>query len=243
MTGHRILVTGVSRGLGLTIARTLLEAGATVLGVSRSNSDEYRKLQAEHSERARFTSFDLSRSTDIREELFENHLPLEFPLHGFVNNAAVAYDDLVSNLDEVRLRAMFDVNVFSPMLLTKHVIRNMLFHRIPGVIVHISSVCVHTGYKGLAMYGASKGALEAFSKNTAREWGERGIRSNCVVAGFMETEMSSKLTSKQRQRVESRTALKKTTEVKSVSAMVTYLLGDGSSSVTGQNLFVDSGTL
>ena len=48
---------------------------------------------------------------------------------------------------------------------------------------------VHTGYKGLSMYASTKGALEAFSKNIAREWGEIGVRSNCLVAGFMETEM------------------------------------------------------
>lgn len=82
---------------------------------------------------------------------------------------------------------MYNVNVFSPMLLTKYAIRNMLLHHTQGSIIHISSISVHTGYKGLSMYASSKGALEAFSKDTAREWGQLGIRSNVVVPGFMET--------------------------------------------------------
>jgi 3-oxoacyl-[acyl-carrier protein] reductase len=138
---------------------------------------------------------------------------------------------------------MFSVNVFTPMVLTKCAIRSMLLHRVAGSIVHVSSISVHTGYKGLAMYAATKGALEAFSKNTAREWGERGIRSNCVVAGFMETAMSSSLTPEQKQRIFQRTALKRRTEMSSVAATIEFLMGPGAASITGQNIFVDSGTI
>ena len=93
------------------------------------------------------------------------------------------------------------------------------------------------------MYASTKGALEAFSKNTAREWGERAIRSNCVVAGFMETAMSAGLTAEQRTRIYGRTSLRQSTSLKSVADSVVYLLSDASASVTGQNLFVDSGTI
>ena len=242
MSKH-VLVSGVSQGLGLAIARAVLVQGWTVSGVSRRLSDEYAALQAEHGARARFHLFDLSRTDDVKAELFEKFLPFDLPLHGYVNNAAVAYDDIVTNLDAARLRAMYEVNVFAPMMITKYAIRHMLFTRTAGSIVHISSIGVHTGYKGLAMYASTKGALEAFSKNTAREWGERGVRSNCVVAGFMDTAMSDKLTEEQRQRIYNRTSLKKATSLDSVAASAVFLLGDGASSVTGQNLFVDSGTI
>lgn len=242
MSKH-ILVTGVSQGLGLAIARAVLAQGWTVSGISRRLSDEYAALQREHGERARFLAFDLSRTNDVKEELFDKFLPFELPLHGYVNNAAVAYDDIVTNLDAARLRAMYEVNVFAPMMVTKYAIRHMLFNRVAGSIVHISSISVHTGYKGLAMYASTKGALEAFSKNTAREWGERGIRSNCVVAGFMETAMSGKLSEEQRKKIFGRTALKSATSLESVASTVIHLLGDGAASITGQNLFVDSGTI
>ena len=238
-----ILVTGVSQGLGLAIARAVLDEGWSVSGVSRRLSGQYAALQEEHGSRARFHAFDLSRTDDVKAELFDKFLPFETPLHGFVNNAAVAYDDIVTNLNASRLRAMYEVNVFAPMLITKYAIRHMLFTRTAGAIVHISSISVHTGYKGLAMYASTKAALEAFSKNTAREWGERGVRSNCVVAGFMDTAMSGKLSEEQRQRIYNRTALKRATSLESVAATTVHLLGDGAASVTGQNVFVDSGTI
>ena len=238
-----ILVTGVSQGLGLAIARAVLDQGWTVSGVSRRLSGEYSALQEKHGDRARFHAFDLSRTDDVQAELFDKFVPFETVLHGFVNNAAVAYDDIVTNLNASRLRAMYEVNVFAPMLITKYAIRHMLFTRTAGAMVHISSISVHTGYKGLAMYASTKAALEAFSKNTAREWGERGVRSNCVVAGFMDTAMSGKLSEEQRQRIYNRTALKRATTLESVADTVVFLIGDGSASITGQSIFVDSGTI
>lgn len=238
-----ILVTGVSQGLGLAVARAVLAAGWNVYGVSRRHSPEFAELQREHAGRAHFHAFDLGRVDAVKAELFEPFLPFDLPLHGVVNNAALAYDDLVSNLDAARLRAMYDVNVFAPMMIAKHAIRQMLLKQVAGSLVHISSISVHTGYKGLAMYASTKGALEAFSKNTAREWGERGIRSNCVVAGFMETAMNAILIAEQREKIFRRNALKTATRPESVAATVVYLLGDGAASVTGQNLFVDAGTI
>ena len=129
------------------------------------------------------------------------------------------------------------------MFIVKYGIRNMLFNRIRGSIVHISSISVHTGYKGLAMYASTKGALEAFSKNTAREWGEIGIRSNSIVAGFMETDMSGSLTSDLKDRIYKRTSLKTPTNIEDVAAMAEFLLSENSGSVTGNIFFVDSGTI
>ena len=242
MSKH-ILVTGVSQGLGLAIAESIAAAGWCVYGVSRRHSVEYAALQEKYPGRVHFHAFDLAGVDQVKEGLFGKFLPFGTPLHGYVNNAAMAYDDIITNLDAGRLHAMYDVNVFTPMMVTKYAIRHMLFNRVQGSIVHISSISVHTGYKGLAMYASTKGALEAFSKNTAREWGERGIRSNCVVAGFMETAMSSSLTAEQRQKIYQRTALKKATSLESVAATVIHLLGEGAASLTGQNLFVDSGTI
>lgn len=118
-----------------------------------------------------------------------------------------------------------------------------MLHNTKGSIVHLSSISVHTGYKGLSMYASTKGALEAFSKNTAREWGEPGIRSNCLVAGFMETEMSSSLSDDQKNRIYQRTSLKKPVEKTSVAATIAFLLSDEANSITGQNIHVDNGTI
>lgn len=238
-----ILVTGVSQGLGLEIARAVLAKGWTLYGVGRRLSPAFEALFETAPERVHFFEFDLADAEGVKTRLFKEFVGLDTPLHGFVNNAATAYDDIVTNLDLDRLQAMYAVNVFAPMMAVRQTIRNMLLHGGGGSIVHISSISAHTGYKGLAMYASTKGALEAFSKTTAREWGERGIRSNCVVAGFMETAMSGTLDEEQRRRIHQRTALKRATSLESVASTVAFLLGDESASITGQNVFVDSGTI
>ena len=155
----------------------------------------------------------------------------------------IVYDDIITNLNYEPLLKMYKINVFGPMMITKHVIRQFLLHNVKGSIVHVSSISAHTGYKGLAMYASSKGALEAFSKNSAREWGERGIRSNSLVAGFMETDMSSTLSVDQKNRIFKRTSMKVPTTKRSVSETIIFLLSESAESITGQNIHVDSGTI
>ena len=93
------------------------------------------------------------------------------------------------------------------------------------------------------MYASSKGALEAFSKDTAREWGPMGIRSNVVVPGFMATAMSSTLTDDQRNKIYARTSLKAATSIRSVAETVAFLLSEKAESINGQNIHVDNGTI
>ena len=237
------LVTGCSRGVGLEVCRVLLEQGHVVYGIARSYSKEFQELEIKHSGRIFFASVDLSDSANIRVSIFKNFITNKVQLHGFVNNAAIAYDDIITNLNLERLQDMYTINVFTPMMITKYVLRNMLLFHTCGCIVHISSISAHTGYKGLAMYASSKGALEAFSKDTAREWGELGILSNVVVPGFMETSMSSTLTDNQKDRIYKRTSLKKPTSINSVAETVAFLLSEKANSITGQNIHVDNGTI
>ena len=238
-----VLVTGCSRGVGLEICKVLLAQGNTVYGVARSHTDEFKALELEYAGKLFFKSIDLSDSEGARKSVFKEFVTNDIVLDGYVNNAAVAYDDIVTNLNLNRLKAMYDVNVFTPMIITKYAIRNMLLHKTKGSIIHISSISVHTGYKGLAMYASSKGALEAFSKDTAREWGQLGIRSNVVVPGFMATAMSASLTEEQRSKIYARTSMKAATDVHSVAETVSFLLSDKACSITGQNVHVDNGTI
>jgi 3-oxoacyl-[acyl-carrier protein] reductase len=238
-----ILLTGASKGLGLKTAELLLKNNNNVYAISRTKSESLNELLLQYPNNLKWLEYDLVDTKNVKGLVFKSWIGFNTPIHGFVNNAALAYDDIITNCDLISLEKMFRVNVFSPINLTKYVLRQMLLHNVKGSIIHISSISVHTGYKGLAMYASTKGALEAFSKNTAREWGEKGIRSNCLVAGFMETDMSSTLSFDQKNRIYNRTSLKSSVEIDSVSETILFLLAKGSSSITGQNIHVDNGTI
>lgn len=236
-----VLLSGVSKGLGLTILKELLAQNHTVFGISRSFTNELEILKREFNDKFYWIQYDLENYQGVKTSLFIHFKNI--PLHAFINNAAIAYDDIITNLNVDSLIKMYNVNVFTPMVITKYVIRNMLLYNTKGSIIHISSISVHTGYKGLAMYASTKGALEAFSKNTAREWGEKGIRSNCIVAGFMETDMTSVLSEDLKNRIYQRTSLKQPTNPVDIAKFISFLISEGAFSITGQNIFIDSGTI
>ena len=240
---NQILLSGISRGVGIEIAKELLQnTDYFIIGIYHNNNDQLDKLENLYSRRLKLISYDLSAPEGIKE-LYLSQIKSENPIVGLVNNAAIAYDDIVTNANISSIEAMFRINVFSPIMLSKYVIRDMLLHKVQGALVHISSICAHTGYKGLSFYAGTKGAIEAFSKNVAREWGGVGIRSNCIVPGFMNTDMSSGLSDEQRNRIYGRNALKKEISISSVAKTTKYLLSEDSNSVTGTCIFVDNGTI
>jgi 3-oxoacyl-[acyl-carrier protein] reductase len=238
-----ILLTGDSRGVGEIIANTLLNNGEyKLIGISRKTTNNVERLMKQHKDCYIHINYDLTNVEGIKD-LYLQHIKPLGPIHGYINNAAIAYDDIITNLMFEPLKEMYEVNVFSPMLITKYILRDMLLHKTKGSIIHLSSISVHTGYKGLAMYASTKGALEAFSKNTAREWGRMGIRSNIVCPGFMATDMSSSLSSEQQNKIFNRNSMGKPINIESVASTIEFLLSEKSNSITGQVVHTDNGTI
>lgn len=241
-----VVVTGDSRGVGNSIVSVLLSKGYRVIGLSRTTTKQIDLLQSEYGkENYIHINFDMSDPQKVKD-LYKQHLrPLTKGkgIIGYVNNAAIAYDDIISNLNLEPLEKMYNVNVFSPMMLTKYFLRDLLLNKNEGSIIHISSISAHTGYKGLAMYASTKAAMEAFSKNTAREWGTMGVRSNVVCPGFMDTEMSATLSDDQKNRIFNRNSRKIPVEVIDVAETVLFLISERSKGITGQILHVDNGTI
>ena len=236
-------ITGGSRGLGLKIVHKFLSEGWRVFTISRSKTNEILELKNNYASHFHHKCFDLSYTEGLKQEVFDSFVSNEIPIHAVIHNAAIAYDDIVTNAKLDVLEKMYKVNVFSPIMINRHLIRNMLYNQVKGSFVSVSSISSSTGYKGLSMYASTKGALEAHSKNLAREWGPKGIRFNCIVPGFMETDMSESLSEEQKHKIYKRTCLGKETSMESVSDTAFFLCSNESLTITGQNFYVDSGTI
>jgi 3-oxoacyl-[acyl-carrier protein] reductase len=240
---NNVIVTGGSRGLGLSIARCLSAAGYRVIAIARKATEPLTAL-LEESERVRagslrFVAFDLADLEAIPRLV--RHLRSEFgPLYGLVNNAAASRDGALALMPDQEIEELVHLNTLSPMILTKYVVRSMMANG-GGRVVNVASIIGFTGYSGLAVYGATKASLLGFTRSLAREVGRVGVNVNSVAPGFLDTEMTRGLSDAQRQQIMRRSALRRLTDPADVAAAVEYLLSDRAKTVTGTVLTVDAG--
>ena len=240
---HNVLVTGGSRGIGLAIARRIAGAGYNVIAVARRESDELREAIRAVVERGRgglhFRAFDLSDTDAI--PVLVRELRDEFgAIYGLVNNAGIGTEGLLATMHNSDIEALIRLNVLSPIILTKHVVRHMMADG-AGRIINISSIVASTGYNGLSVYGATKAAATGFTRSLAREVGKLGITVNAIAPGFVDTELTQNLSEDQRKRIAGRSALRRLPETDDIARMVEYLLGDGGRNITGSVLTIDAG--
>jgi 3-oxoacyl-[acyl-carrier protein] reductase len=237
---RNVLVTGGSRGIGLAIARRLATAGYHVTAVARRESDDLRQAMDEvGGDRLHFKPFDLSEIEAI--PAFVRALRDEFgAIYGLINNAGMSAEGLLATMHNSDIEALIRLNVLSPAVLTKYVVRQMMSDG-EGRIVNISSIIASTGYNGLSIYGATKAAATGFTRSLAREVGKLGITVNAIAPGFVDTELTQGLSDEDRQRIAGRSALRRLPEADDVASMVEYLLGEGGRNITGTVLTVDAG--
>jgi 3-oxoacyl-[acyl-carrier protein] reductase len=161
-------------------------------------------------------------------------------IYGLVNNAGVSSEGVLATMRNVKIEALIRLNVLSPIVLTKYVVRHMMADG-AGRIVNISSIIASTGYNGLSVYAASKAASAGFTRSLAREVGRLGITVNAIAPGFVDTELTRSLEKEGRRRITCRSALRRLPEAEDVASMVEYLLGEGGRNITGTMLTVDAG--
>jgi 3-oxoacyl-[acyl-carrier protein] reductase len=240
---HNVVVTGGSRGIGLAIAQRLAAAGYNVIAVARRESDALREAIGDIVKQGggglHFRAFDLSETDAI--PAFVKGLRDEFgAIYGLVNNAGIGTEGLLATQHNSEIEALLRLNVLSPIILTKYVVRQMMADG-EGRIVNMSSIIATTGYNGLSVYGASKAAATGFTRSLAREVGKLGITVNAIAPGFVDTELTKTLSDDQRKRIAGRSALRRLPEVDDVARMVEYLMGEGGRNITGSVLTVDAG--
>jgi len=238
-----VMVTGASRGIGLAISSRLAAVGYRVIGVARTTSPEISEASLTAREAGcgeiHPFPFDLSHIDKIHD-LVKSTRRSFGSLYGLVNNAALGTSGLLANMPEKQIDAIIRLNVYSPILLTKHVVKHMMADG-DGRIVNIGSIIGFTGYSGLSVYGATKSAAMGFTRSLSREVGRLGITVNAVVPGFISTEMTKDLDNNQRNQIVRRSALRRMPEADDVAKAVEFLLGDGGRNITGTTITVDAG--
>jgi 3-oxoacyl-[acyl-carrier protein] reductase len=240
---HNVVVTGGSRGIGLAIARRLAAAGYNVIAVARRESDELRETIRDAVKQGRgvlhFKAFDLSEVDAI--PAFVKALRDEFgAIYGLVNNAGIGTEGLLATMHNTEIEALLRLNVLSPIILTKYIVRQMMADG-AGRVINVSSIIATRGYNGLSVYGATKAAASGFTRSLAREVGKLGITVNAIAPGFVDTELTQSLSEDQRKRIAGRSALRRLPETDDVARMVEYLLGDGGRNITGSVMTIDAG--
>ena len=236
-----VVVTGGSRGLGAGIVQSYLDSGDIVATCARTSTPEVQAWESDPAtaDRFLFHPADLSKVADV--EAFVKAVIARFDhVDVLVNNAGVARDGVLPLFSDDDIDTVVDLNLKGTIYVTRLVSRRMLA-RGRGSIVNISSIVGRSGYRGLAVYSATKAALDGFTRAMARELGSRGITVNGVAPGYLRTEMSHGLDEEQLQQIVRRTPAGRLGEPDDVARAVQFLTDPRNTYLTGQVLVVDGG--
>ena len=244
LKGKIAIVTGASRGIGESIARSFIAQGATVAFTYISSEEKAKELEKSLTAgggQARGFKSDASKMEDA-ENLIKEVLEIYGGIDIVVNNAGITDDTLLMRMSEDQWDRVMNVNLKSCFNLTKSVLRTMLKAR-SGSIINISSVVGVQGNAGQANYAASKAGILGFTKSVALELGSRSIRCNAIAPGFIETEMTAKLDEATVQGWRDAIPLKRGGSPEDVANACIFLASDMSTYVTGQTLNVCGGMI
>jgi 3-oxoacyl-[acyl-carrier protein] reductase len=159
-----------------------------------------------------------------------------------VNNAGIASGGLFQMASVADMRKVFEINLFSQLLLTQSLVRKMVRQK-SGSIINIASTAALFADPGTLAYGSSKAALTRASESMATELGAFNIRVNTISPGVTRTEMFDQMTESARDSLINRSALKRAAEPQEVANAALFLASELSAFITGQTLRVDGGII
>ena len=239
-----VLITGASRGIGKGIATVFAQHGANVVFTYSSSVDAANALETElqalgvQAKGYRSNAADFEQAKALIEKVLADFSTIDV----LINNAGITKDNLLMRISEEDFDKVIEVNLKSVFNLTKAVQRTMLKQR-HGSIINMSSVVGVKGNAGQSNYAASKAGIIGFSKSIALELGSRNIRCNVIAPGFIETEMTAKLSEEVVAGWRAGIPLKRGGTPNDVANACVFLASDLSSYITGQVINVDGGML
>ena len=232
------MVSGGTRGLGEAMVRALLEDGWVVSTFGRRSTAFVEATQA--AGHFHFYQADTADPAAV-ERVIHAMVERAGAPFALINNAGMAREGVLASMPVADIDAVVSTNLSGALYVTRAVVRHMLLERGGGRIVNISSIIGHRGYSGLAVYAATKAALDGMTRALARELGPRSITVNCIAPGYLETEMTHGLAAAQRGQIVRRTPLGRLGRPADVIGVVRFLLSAEASFLTGQSILVDGG--
>lgn len=244
LEGKTALVTGASKGIGYAIAHKYAEQGANVAFTYLSSVEKGQALEKELQEKGvkakgyRSDASDFAAADQLINDVVNDFGTLDI----LVNNAGITKDNLLLRINESDWDTVININLKSCFNTVKAATKTMMKQR-SGSIINMTSVVGLKGNAGQTNYSASKAGIVGFTKSVALELGSRGIRSNAIAPGFIETEMTDKLDEKTVQGWRDAIPLKRGGSPEDVANACVFLASDMSAYITGQVIQVDGGML
>ncbi len=248
LEGKIAIVTGGTSGIGEAIVELFVEEGARVVVAAR-RQDEGRALEKRFG--VRFIRADVANEADVKAMV--DHAVQSFGrLDCLVNNAGVPSPMVsIAELDVATIDAVLAVNVRGVLLGVKHAAPVMLAQR-SGSIVNIASVAGLRGGLSAHIYSTAKGAVQALTRSAAAELGEKGVRVNSISPGAIVTGIFAKNAGVEGAKADKLAGVVKEAFAtlqpiaraglpEDVAQAAVFLAGDGSSSISGQDIVVDGG--
>jgi 3-oxoacyl-[acyl-carrier protein] reductase len=231
-----VFITGVSRGIGLELAKCFLNDGYFVIGTSRS---EFNLSSSLGSENCLHLPLDVTNrdqiSSCIKKLKDEDIVP-----NVLINNAGITKDQLFLRMKDEDWDDVIDSNLTSVFNMTKLFIKTMVKDR-SGKIINISSVAGLMGNPGQVNYSASKAGLGGFTRALAKEVASRNITVNCIAPGFMETDMTNHFKEKELENILNQIPANKMGNPQNIADLALFLASDKGEYITGQTISVDGG--
>jgi len=236
-----VLVTGASRGIGQAIALTLGKAGATVIGTATSaeGANKISKIFNENNILGKGMKLNVTDNEQIStliKTITENYGSVDI----LINNAGITRDNILVRMKDDEWEDIINTNLSSVFRMSKAVLRGMIKKK-SGRIISITSVVGAMGNAGQSNYAAAKAGIMGFTKSLAREVGVRGITVNAIAPGFIETDMTDKLTEDQKESLASQIPMARLGTVEEIAQSVLFLSGESGSYITAQTLHVNGG--
>ena len=242
LAGKTALITGAARGIGKAIALKFASEGANVAFSDLNYDDNMMATEAEIAALGVIAKGYASNAAifDDGEKLIDQVVADFGTIDILINNAGITRDNLLMRMQEKDWDMVLTVNLKSAFILTKAVQRVMMKQR-AGSIINMSSVVGVSGNAGQSNYSASKAGLIGFTKSIAQELGSRNIRCNAIAPGFIQTEMTHKLSDEVRDEWIKNIPLRRAGQPEDVANVAVFLASDLSSYVSGQVINVCGG--